>query len=107
MNLMLENDFAGDFVVGTGETHTVKEFCELTFKEFDYEIEWSGMGVNEVGADKKTGKTLIEVSEDFFRPAEVDILLSDPTKINKELGWSPNTSFEELVKIMCEAEKRF
>lgn len=104
MNMILESDKPDDFVVGTGETHTVKEFCELVFKQYGYDIEWSGKGVTEKGIDKKSGNTLIEVSEDFFRPAEVDILISDPSKIKKSLGWEPETSFEELVTLMCESE---
>jgi len=101
MWLIMQHDTPEDFVIATGEMHTVREFCELAFAEAGIEIEWKGEGVDEKGIDKKTGKTLIEVDPKYFRPAEVDLLLGDPTKAKTLLGWNPTkTSFTELVKIM-------
>lgn len=111
MWLMLQQDKPDDFVIATGETHTVREFVELCAKHFDFDIEWKGKGLEEVGIDKKTGKTIIKIDEKYFRPAEVDLLLGDPSKAKKKLGWEPKTSLEELVKIMCthdfDFEKKF
>lgn len=101
MWLMLQNKKPEDFVIATGEQHTVREFCSLAFKEAGIEIDWQGEGVDEKGIDKKTGKVLIEVDKKFFRPCEVESLLGDPTKAKTVLGWNPRkTSFEDLVKIM-------
>lgn len=101
MWLMLQNKKPEDFVIATGEQHTVREFCYLSFKEAGIEIDWQGEGVDEKGIDKKTGKVLIEVDKKFFRPCEVESLLGDPTKAKTVLGWNPRkTSFEDLVKIM-------
>jgi GDPmannose 4,6-dehydratase len=101
MWLMLQNKEPEDFVIATGEQHTVREFCSLAFKEAGIEIDWQGEGIDEKGIDKKTGKVLIEVDKKFFRPCEVESLLGDPTKAKTVLGWNPRkTSFEDLVKIM-------
>jgi GDPmannose 4,6-dehydratase len=101
MWLMLQNKEPEDFVIATGEQHTVREFCSLAFKEAGIEIDWQGEGIDEKGIDKKTGKTIIEVDKKFFRPCEVESLLGDPTKAKTVLGWNPRkTSFEDLVKIM-------
>lgn len=90
-----------DFVIATGETRTVREFCTLAFLYCGIDLEWTGEGVDEKGIDKKTGKVLVSVDEAFFRPAEVDLLLGDPQKSKKELDWNPRqTSFEELVETM-------
>lgn len=97
---MLQQDKPGDYVLATGETHTIREFCELAFKEIGVELEWQGSGVDEVGIDKKSGKTVIKINPDFFRPAEVDILLGNPTKAEKELGWKRKVDFPGLVKLM-------
>jgi len=105
MWLMLQQDKPDDYVVATGETHSVREFVEEAVKYFDFEIEWKGEGMKEQGIDKKTGKTIIEIDEKYFRPAEVDVLLGDPSKAKKELNWESKTKFKELIKIMCEAEK--
>ena len=103
MWLILQQDTPDDFVIATGETRTVREFVTASFHAAGVEICWEGEGVNEKGIDKDTGKVLVEVSPEFFRPAEVDLLLGDPTKAKTELGWNPRkTSFEELVKIMTE-----
>jgi GDPmannose 4,6-dehydratase len=98
--LMLQQDRPQDFVIATGETHTVREFVELSFKEVDIDIEWQGVGIDEKGIDKDTGKILVEVDEKYFRPAEVELLLGDPSKAEKELGWERRISFQELVSGM-------
>jgi len=99
---ILQQDQPDDYVLATGETHTIREFCELAFKETGVDIEWSGQGVGEVGKDKASGKTLIKINPEFFRPAEVDILLGDPTKAEQELGWTRAVDFPGLVKLMVE-----
>ncbi|MGB4442860.1 MAG: GDP-mannose 4,6-dehydratase, partial [Dethiobacteria bacterium] len=107
MWLMLQHDTPEDFVIATGETHTVREFATLAFKEVGIELEWQGEGVNEKGIDRSTGKVLVEVDPKYFRPTEVDLLLGDPTKAKNLLGWNPTkTSFEELVKIMVESDMK-
>jgi len=98
--LMLQQDKPADFVIATGETHTVREFVELSFKEIGIEIEWQGLGVDEKGIDTNNGKVLVEVDEKYFRPAEVELLLGDPSKAEKELGWRRQISFQELVSCM-------
>ena len=103
MWLILQNDKPEDFVIATGEQHSVREFCQLAFHYVGIELEFVGEGMNEKGVDKATGKVLIEVSPDFYRPTDVVNLWGDPTKARQELGWNPTkTSFEELVKIMVE-----
>ena len=98
--LMLQQDKPQDFVIATGETHTVREFVELAFKEIDIDIRWQGSGVDEKGVDDKTGKVLVEVDTKYFRPSEVELLLGDPSKAEKELGWKRKISFQELVSGM-------
>ena len=101
MWLILQNDKPEDFVIATGEQHSVREFCEHAFREAGIELEFKGEGMNEVGINKATGEVVIEVSEEFYRPTDVVNLWGDPSKAKKELGWNPTkTSFEELVKIM-------
>lgn len=103
MWLILQHNVPDDFVIATGEQYSVRDFCTLSFKYAGIELEWQGKGVDEKGIDKKTGKVLVEVSPDFFRPTDVVTLLGDPTKARNELGWNPRkTSFEELVRIMTE-----
>lgn len=103
MWLMLQQDEPDDFVIATGIQHTVREFCKLAFKYAGIELEFRGKGIDEKGYDIKTGKTLVEVSSDFYRPTDVVNLLGDPTKAKTILGWNPTkTSFEELVKLMVE-----
>ncbi|MEI5891485.1 GDP-mannose 4,6-dehydratase [Bacillus cereus] len=105
MWLILQHDKPEDFVIATGEMHTVREFTTLAFKHVGIELEWVGEGVEEKGIDKATGKVLVAVDPKFFRPAEVEQLLGDPTKAKTLLGWNPTkTSFEELVRIMVEAD---
>lgn len=103
MWLMLQHDTPEDFVIATGEQHTVRKFATLAFKHVGIDIEWSGKDIDEKGVDKKTGKVVVEVSPDFYRPTDVVSLLGDPTKAKTKLGWDPTqTSFEEIVKIMTE-----
>lgn len=104
MWLMLQQDEPDDYVLATGETHTVREFVEKASEIAGFDIEWEGEGVNTRGIDKKTGKVIIEVSPEFYRPAEVDILVGDYSKAKKKLGWEPKTKFEKLVEIMMEAD---
>jgi len=104
MWLILQQPEPDDFVIATGETHTVREFCELAFKHVGINLEWKGQGINEKAIDRATGKELISVSSQFFRPTEVDLLLGDPTKAKKRLNWTQKVSFEELVKLMVESD---
>ncbi len=107
MWLMLQNDTPDDFVIATGVQHSVREFCTLAFHYAGIELEFKGEGEEEKGYDKKTGKVLVEVSHDFFRPTDVVNLLGDPSKAAKELGWNPTeTSFEELVRLMTESDMK-
>ena len=101
MWLMLQHDTPEDFVIATGEMHTVREFCTLAFGEAGINLQWVGSGIDEKGVDKATGNILVEVDKKYFRPAEVDQLLGDPTKARTLLGWNPRkTSFAELVRQM-------
>ncbi|NVN94336.1 MAG: GDP-mannose 4,6-dehydratase [Bacteroidetes bacterium] len=101
MWMMLQHSKPEDFVIATGEMHTVREFIELAFKEAEIEITWQGSGINEKGINKLTGDVLVEVDAKYFRPAEVEQLCGDPTKAKTLLGWNPTqTSFKELVKLM-------
>jgi GDPmannose 4,6-dehydratase len=103
MWLILQHDIPEDFVIATGQMHTVREFCTLAFKEAGINLRWEGKGIDEKGIDAKTGNVLIKVDPQFFRPSEVEQLLGDPTKARTVLGWNPcKTSFEELVHIMVE-----
>ncbi|MHB8929544.1 MAG: GDP-mannose 4,6-dehydratase [Melioribacteraceae bacterium] len=119
---ILQHDTAEDFVLATGETHTIREFCELTFKELGIEIGWKGSGEKEFGIVEsfnekeisskvkseqckvKTGDVIIEIDPKYYRPTEVDLLIGDPTKAKKELGWESKVKFEELIKIMIKAD---
>lgn len=101
MWLILQHDVPEDFVIATGVQHSVREFCELAFHHAGIELEFKGEGMDEKGYDKATGKVLVEVSPDFYRPTDVVNLFGDPTKAKTELGWNPqSTSFEKLVEIM-------
>lgn len=103
MWLILQNKEPEDFVIATGEQHSVREFAQLAFHDAGIELEWQGEGMNEQGIDKATGKVLVEVSPDFYRPTDVVNLWGDPTKAKTHLGWNPTkTTFEELVRIMVE-----
>ncbi|MDB5165257.1 MAG: NAD-dependent epimerase/dehydratase [Candidatus Saccharibacteria bacterium] len=99
---MLQQDQPNDYVLATGETHSIREFCELAFKEIGVELTWQGSGVDETGVDASTGKTLLKINPEFFRPSEVDLLLGDPTKAETELGWKRAVDFPGLVKLMVE-----
>ncbi len=101
---ILQVDRPDDWVVGTGEDHSVREFCESAFAHVGIELEWSGSGVDEVGRDRKTGVQRVIVNPRYFRPAEVDRLLADPTKAERELGWKPKVGFDELVRMMVDAD---
>ncbi len=100
MWLMLQQDTPDDYVIATNETRTVREFVETAFKHVGIDIEWQGKGVDEVGINKANGKTVVKVNKKFFRPAEVDILLGNPAKAEKALGWKREISFSELVERM-------
>ena len=100
MWLMLQQDHADDYVIATNETRTVREFVEIAFSKVGIELEWSGKGVDEVGKNGADGKILVKVNKEFFRPAEVEILLGDPAKAEKELGWKREICFNELVERM-------
>lgn len=101
MWLMLQQDTPEDYVIGTGQQHSVREFIEKAAPYFGMDIEWSGSGVDEVGIDNKTGNVVIRINPKFYRPAEVETLLGDSTKAHKDLGWTCKHSFEDLVKDMC------
>ncbi len=104
MWMILQNDTPDDFVIATGETHTVREFCDHAFSELGIKLVWKGKDDNEYGVCSDTGKTMVKVDERYFRPTEVDILIGDPSKAKRILGWEPRTKFEELVKIMVRAD---
>ncbi|EGD79143.1 GDP-mannose 4 [Salpingoeca rosetta] len=104
MWLMLQQDTPDDYVIATNEAHSVREFVELAFGEIGVTIVWEGEGVNEVGKDKETGKVRVRVSEKFYRPAEVDFLLGNPEKAERQLGWKPKISLNDLVKEMVKAD---
>ena len=104
MWMMLQQEKPVDYVLATGETHMVREFVELSFKEVDIDIEWKGQGVDEIGIDSKTGKLLIDVNPRYFRPTEVELLLGDPTKMENELGWKRRVGFKELVHMMVKSD---
>ena len=105
MYLMLQQEKPDDYVIATGVQHSVREFCELAFRYAGIELEFRGEGLDEKGYDKATGKVLVEVSPEFFRPTDVVNLLGDPSKAKAQLGWNPSeTSFEELVKMMIESD---
>ena len=101
---IVQADEPDDWVTGTGEEHSVREFCEMAFGLAGMDLEWNGSGVDEVGRDRATGTVRVVVNSRYFRPAEVDRLLSDSSKIRRELGWKPRVGFEELVKMMVEAD---
>ena len=101
---MMQLDKADNFVMATGETHTIREFADAVFKELNMDLEWQGEGVNEKGIESKTGKILVAVNPRYFRPTEVDLLIGDATKAQKTFGWKPKVKFDELAKIMAKAD---
>jgi GDPmannose 4,6-dehydratase len=105
MYLMLQQDTPQDFVIASGESNTVRDFIDISAKYFGYDIEWEGKDEQEIGVDKKNGKTLVKVNSEFYRPREVNYLLGDASKANNILKWEPEYSFEKLVSVMCEADK--
>ena len=108
MWLILQQPEPDDFVIATGEMHTVREFCTLAFREAGIQLEWQGKGIDEKGIDKNTGKVLVEVDPKYFRPAEVDQLLGDPSKAEKVLGWNPHkTAFRDLIKTMVKHDMKY
>jgi GDPmannose 4,6-dehydratase len=106
MWLMLQADVAEDYVLATGEMHTVREFIEKAFALKGFEIEWKGSGEDEKGYDKHTGRELIRIDAKYFRPTEVDLLLGNPAKAKAQLGWVPKITFNDLVKVMVESDTR-
>ena len=104
MWLMLQSDTPEDYVIGTGETRSVREFVECAFKEVGIKMKWRGTGVDEIGYDAKTGKELVFVDPKYFRPAEVDLLIADPSKVKAELGWAPKITFSQLVTEMIKED---
>jgi GDPmannose 4,6-dehydratase len=104
MWVMLQQPEPDDFVVATGETHSIREFIERAARVCGWDLVWSGKGLDEKGHDRRTGKLLIEIDPRFFRPAEVDLLLGDPAKAKRKLGWEPRVRFPELVEIMMKAD---
>ena len=106
MWLMLQAEEPDDYILATGETHSIREFVEESAKSLGYEIEWRGQGIDEKGVDKRTGKTIIEIDSNYFRPTEVDLLIGDATKAKEKLGWEPKIRFKELVEMMVEHDLR-
>jgi len=104
MWLMMQQDKPEDFVIATGETHSVREFVEACCEELDIKIRWEGKGLDEVGIDDDTGKTIIKINSNYFRPTEVDILLGDPSKAKEKLGWEAKTKFSDLAKLMVKSD---
>jgi len=104
MWLMLQQEKSGDYVIATGRTHMVRTFAEKVFERLGMPVEWHGKGEDETGIDAVTGETLIRIDPRYFRPAEVDLLLGDPTKAEKDLGWSPGTDFDRLVEMMIDED---
>lgn len=106
MHLMLQQEAGDDFVLATGRTETVRSFVSAAAEALDFAIEWEGTGLDEKAIDKKSGKAIVCVDPEFFRPAEVDLLIGDPTKAKEKLGWEPTTKLEELVAMMATADAR-
>lgn len=105
MWLMLQAENADDFVIATGEQHSVRTFVEVAFAHVGIKITWEGTGVDEIGRDKTNGRELVKIDPAYFRPAEVDTLLGDPTKIERELGWKRHTSFQQMVAEMVDSDR--
>ncbi len=105
MWLMLQQRNPEDYVIATGETHSVREFTELAFKELGIDIIWQGKGIDEVGIDSRTGNIIVEVDPGYYRPTEVELLIGDSSKARKKLGWEPKVRLEELVKMMIQSDE--
>lgn len=106
MRLMLQHDVPETYVLATNRTETVRTFVEMAFRQVDINIEWSGSDENETGTDRKTGRLLVRINPQFYRPAEVELLIGDPAKAHRELGWTPKVQLEELTALMVEADMR-
>ena len=104
MWLMLQQDEPEEFVIATGETHSVREFCDEAFREVGIQLEWQGSGIDEKGIDRDTGRVIIEVDARYFRPTEVELLIGDASKAREKLGWKPRVTFYELVRMMAKAD---
>ena len=104
---MLQTDSPDDFVIATGETHTVREFVDEAAEYFGLELEWVGVGREEKGLDKKTGNVIVEIDQNYFRPNEVEFLQGDASKARRLLGWCPTVTFKELVKFMAEEDLKY
>ena len=102
MWMILQQEKPGDYIISTGKNHSVREFVEEAFRVVNMPIEWTGEGIKEVGMSNQ--KIVIKINSQFYRPAEVDVLLGNPEKIKKELGWEPKTSFKELVRMMVDSD---
>lgn len=100
MWLMLQQDMPDDYILATGKTHTVRELVEFAFKELEISLDWQGTGINEKGINRENGKVVVKVNPEFYRPAEVDLLLGDPSKAKTKLGWTPRHTFEEIITEM-------
>ena len=101
---MMQKEIPADYVLATGETHTIREFVDLAFRQLGMDLEWSGKGIDEQGVEKKTGKVLVKVNPRYYRPTEVELLIGDASKARNELGWEPKIKFEELVKLMVQKD---
>jgi GDPmannose 4,6-dehydratase len=101
---MMRASKASDYVLATGETHSIREFVEIAGRVLGFDIEWRGTGVDEVGVERASGREIVRVNRTYFRPAEVDVLIGDASRARRELGWSPKVSFPELVEAMCRAD---
>lgn len=104
MWLMLQQDKPDTYIIASGETHSIREFVEEAGRECDFDIEWQGTGFDEVGIDRKTGKIIVSIDPQFYRPAEVDILLGNPEKARQKLGWKPKTNYQKLCHLMMQAD---
>ncbi len=104
MWLMLQQDKPDTYVIATGETHPIRDFVEEAGKVCGFDIEWQGSGMDEIGVDKKTDKTIVRVNPKFYRPAEVDILIGNPKKASEQLGWKPKTTYQDLCHMMMKAD---
>jgi len=104
MWLMLQQQEPDNYVIATGESHSVREFVEIAAKELKFDLFWDGEGLNEKGIDKNTGKTIVRISSKYFRPTEVDYLCGSPLKAKEKLNWEPKTNFHDLVRLMVKAD---
>lgn len=104
MWMMLQQDKPEDYVIATGETHSIREFVEVAFKYVGIELKWKGKGINEIGVNKSTGKTVVDISPIYFRPLDVNFLRGDATKAKKEFGWKPKIKFNKLIEIMMKSD---